>query len=49
MPLYFFKILIFRIVRGAKVQKWPEMTENSVSHFIEGTVPHMIVVFGTHV
>ena len=49
MPPYFFKILIFRIVRGVKVQKWPEMTENSVSLFIPGTVPHMIVVFGTHV
>ena len=32
-----------------KAKKWPKMTKNSVSLCISGTVPHMIVVFGTHV
>ena len=32
-----------------KGKKWPEMTKNFGPLRISGTVPHMIVVFGTHV
>ena len=34
-------------VKKAKI--WYKMTKNSVSLRISRTVPHMIVVFGTHV
>ena len=33
--------------RGLKGQKMAQMTKNYVSLHISGTVPHMIVVFGT--
>ena len=35
--------------RGLKGKKWRKMTKISVSLRISGTLPHMIVVFGTHV
>ena len=45
-----FKILIFWVVKGLRV---PKMTRNykklCLSLNISGTLPHMIVVFGTHV
>ena len=51
----FFKILIFRIIRGGwsagkwewKGKKWPKMTKKFVH--ISGTIHHMIVIFGAHV
>ena len=47
--LYFFKILIFRLLAGGRAKygpKWQNIM--SVSLRISGTVPHMIMVFGTH-
>ena len=48
---HFFKILIFRVVKGGGrlplARKWQKVL--SVSLRISGTGPHMIPVFGTHV
>ena len=47
----FFKILIFRVVSGVKVQKngpkWQKIM--SIILYISGTIHHMIVIYGTHV
>ena len=49
--LYIFVSIHHLIVggRGLKGKKWPKMTKKIVSFCISGTVPYMIVVFGTHV
>ena len=39
--------MLFTFFQKGKI--WPKMAKNSVSLNISGTVPHMIVVFGTHV
>ena len=47
----FSKILILSVVRGVKGKKMDQNDKNilSVSLHIPGTVPHMIMVFGTRV
>ena len=48
-----FKILVVWVINGvvggAKNEKWSKLTKNSVSLHISETVPHVIMVFGTHV
>ena len=47
---YFFKILIFWVIRRVKGQKWPKMTKTlSFALYISGTIHHMILIYGTHV
>ena len=47
---HFFIILVFWVVGGElKGKNWPKMTKKCVSLRISETVPHIIVVFGTHV
>ena len=41
--------MIFWVVRGVKGQKMAQKDKICLSHAISETVPHMIVVFGTHV
>ena len=52
-PVVFFifkKILTLRVVRGKKGQKIAQNDKKILSFLLRtsGTVPHMIVVFGTH-
>ena len=47
--LFFSKFWIFGFLGGSNGKKWPKMTKKLVSLRISGTVPHMIMVFGTHV
>ena len=48
---HFFKILIFGVVRGVKVQKMVQNDKKilSVMLHISGTIHHIIVMYGSHV
>ena len=47
----FFKILIFQVVMGLKVQKMVQNNKKilSITLHISGTIYHMTVIYGTHV
>ena len=48
---HFFKIFIFRVVRGIQGQKMAQNNKSilSVTLHISGTIHQMIVIYGTHV
>ena len=48
--IIFLKMLIFRVVRKVKGQKWPKMTKKLCTlRLIPGTIHHVSFIYGSHV